>query len=119
MARAKVKATKRPQLTGGKGKSGKGKEKYARQATIDGAQPKKKPHRYRPGTVALREIRKYQKSTELLIRRLPFTRVEASEHYLVELFEDSLLCTLHAKRITLQPKDMALARRLRGETDHR
>ncbi|OWK13171.1 hypothetical protein Celaphus_00014536 [Cervus elaphus hippelaphus] len=32
----------------------------------------KKPHRYRPGTVALREIRRYQKSTELLIRKLPF-----------------------------------------------
>ncbi len=35
----------------------------------------KKPHRYRPGTVALREIRKYQKSTELLIRKLPFQRI--------------------------------------------
>jgi hypothetical protein len=35
----------------------------------------KKPHRYRPGTVALREIRKYQKSTELLIRKLPFQRL--------------------------------------------
>ncbi|KAH8267365.1 hypothetical protein KR026_001062 [Drosophila bipectinata] len=35
----------------------------------------KKPHRYRPGTVALREIRRYQKSTELLIRKLPFQRL--------------------------------------------
>ncbi len=35
----------------------------------------KKPHRYRPGTVALREIRKYQKSTDLLIRKLPFQRL--------------------------------------------
>ena len=35
----------------------------------------KKPHRYKPGTVALREIRRYQKSTELLIRKLPFQRL--------------------------------------------
>ncbi|XP_012370598.1 histone H3.3-like [Octodon degus] len=76
----------------------------------------KKPHRYRPGTVALREIRRYQKSTELLIRKLPFQRLvreiaqdfktdlrfqsaaigalqEASEAYLVGLFEDTNLCT--------------------------
>ncbi|KAJ1468672.1 early histone H3, partial [Baffinella frigidus] len=35
----------------------------------------KKPHRYRPGTVALREIRRYRKSTELLLRKLPFQRL--------------------------------------------
>ena len=35
----------------------------------------KKPHRYRPGTVALRDIRKYQKSTNLLVRKLPFQRL--------------------------------------------
>ncbi|XP_047665747.1 histone H3-like [Tachysurus fulvidraco] len=81
----------------------------------------KKPHRYRPGTVALREIRRYQKSTELLIRKLPFQRLvreiaqdfktdlrfqssavmalqEASEAYLVGLFEDTNLCAIHAKR---------------------
>ncbi|XP_063725650.1 uncharacterized protein LOC134853580 [Symsagittifera roscoffensis] len=81
----------------------------------------KKPHRYRPGTVALREIRRYQKSTELLIRKLPFQRLvreiaqdfktdlrfqstaimalqEASESYLVSLFEDTNLCAIHAKR---------------------
>ena len=97
-----------------------------------------KPHRYRPGTVALREIRKYQKSTELLIRKLPFQRLvreiaqdlfpdvrfqssailalqEASEAYLVGLFEDTNLCALHAKRVTIQPKDIQLARRIRGE----
>ncbi|XP_054347336.1 uncharacterized protein LOC129038403 [Pongo pygmaeus] len=77
----------------------------------------KKPHRYRPGTVALREIRRYQKSTELLIRKLPFQRLvreiaqdfktdlrfqssavmalqEACEAYLVGLFEDTNLCCL-------------------------
>lgn len=98
----------------------------------------KKPHRYRPGTVALREIRRYQKSTEMLIRKLPFQRLvreiaqdfrtdlrfqssavqalqEASEAYLVGLFEDSNLCAIHAKRVTIMPKDMQLARRIRGE----
>ncbi|XP_069092275.1 histone H3.3 [Pleurodeles waltl] len=94
----------------------------------------KKPHRYRPGTVALREIRRYQKSTELLIRKLPFQRLvreiaqdfktdlrfqsaaigalqEASEAYLVGLFEDTNLCAIHAKRVTIMPKDIQLARR--------
>ncbi len=136
----------------------------------------KKPHRYRPGTVALREIRKYQKSTELLIRKLPFQRLvreiaqdfktdlrfqssavlalqEAAEAYLVGLFEDTNLAAIHAKRVTISaslappalvcssrfqccmlvlrgfqlplkhnffrppavPKDIQLARRIRGE----
>ncbi|KAJ8467315.1 hypothetical protein OPV22_029867 [Ensete ventricosum] len=90
----------------------------------------KKPHRFRPGTVALREIRKYQKSTELLIRKLPFQRLvreiaqdfktdlrfqssavaalqEAAEAYLVGLFEDTNLCAIHAKRVS----DVSLHRR--------
>ena len=98
----------------------------------------KKPHRYRPGTVAIREIRKYQKSTELLIKKLPFQRVvreiaqdfnfnlrfqssaisalqEATESYIVALFEDTNLCAIHAKRVTIMTKDMQLARRIRGE----
>ena len=98
----------------------------------------KKPHRFRPGTVALREIRKYQKSTELLIRKLPFQRLvreiasdyksdlrfqssaiaaiqEACEAYMVGLFEDTNLCAIHAGRVTIMPKDMQLARRIRGE----
>lgn len=98
----------------------------------------KKPHRYRPGTVALREIRKYQKSTDTLIRKLPFQRLvreisqdfkadmrwqstamlalqEAAEAYLIGLFEDTNLCAIHAKRVTIMPKDMQLARRIRGE----
>jgi histone H3 len=100
-----------------------------------------KKHRYRPGTVALREIRKYQKSPNLLIRKLPFQRLvreiiqsfggackdlrvqstavlclqEASEAYLVGLFEDTNLCAIHARRCTIMPKDMQLARRIRGE----
>jgi histone H3 len=98
----------------------------------------KKPHRWRPGTVALRQIRKYQKSTDLLIRKLPFQRLvreiaqdfkndmrfqstamlalqEAAEAYLVSLFEDVNLCAIHAKRVTIMPKDIQLARRIRGE----
>ena len=65
----------------------------------------KKPHRYRPGTVALREIRRYQKSTELLIRKLPFQR----------LVREINLAAIHAKRVTIMPKDIQLARRIRGE----
>jgi histone H3 len=98
----------------------------------------KNPYRYRPGTVALRQIRKYQKSTRLLLPMLPFQRLvreiaqkyesnlrfqstaiqaiqEAAEAYLVGVFEDTNLCALHAKRVTIQPKDMRLARRIRGE----
>ena len=100
----------------------------------------KKPHRYRPGTVALREIRRYQKSTDLLVRRLPFQRLvreiakdiksdlcfrstallatqEAAEAYHVGLFEDTNLCAIHAKRVTIMPKDIQLSRRIRGEKD--
>ena len=98
----------------------------------------KRPMRYRPGTVALREIRRYQKTAELLIRKLPFSRLvrevtqdfktdlrfqaqaimalqEAAEAYLVRLFDDTNLCAIHAKRVTIMPKDMQLARRIRGE----
>ena len=98
----------------------------------------KRPMRYRPGTVALREIRRYQKTAELLIRKLPFSRLvrevtqdfktdlrfqaqaimalqEAAEAYLVGLFDDTNLCAIHAKRVTIMPKDMQLARRIRGE----
>jgi histone H3 len=88
--------------------------------------------------LALKEIRRYQKSTELVIRKLPFQRLvrelaqefktdlrfqstailalqEAAEAYLVGLFEDTQLCAIHAKRITIMPKDMQLARRIRGD----
>ena len=98
----------------------------------------KKVYRYRPGTVALREIRKYQKSTDLLLRKMPFQRLvreiaqdyrsdlrfqakavlalqDASEAYLTGLFEDTNLLAIHSKRVTIFPKDMKLARRIRGE----
>lgn len=98
----------------------------------------KRPHRFRPGTVALREIRKYQKSTELLIRKAPFQRLvreiaseykddvrfqasviqalqEASESYLTGLFSDANLEAIHGKRVTVMPKDIQISRRIRGE----
>ena len=96
----------------------------------------KKPHRYRPGTVALRQIRKFQKSTELLCRKLCVARLvreitqnfrmdlrfqasallaiqEAMEAWLVCLMEDMNLCAIHAKRVTIQPRDLKLVRRIR------
>ncbi|KAM6901085.1 histone H3-like centromeric protein A [Lycodopsis pacificus] len=98
--------------------------------------PKKR--RFRPGTRALMEIRKYQKSTELLLRKGPFSRLvrevcqtfsseafrwnvralmalqEAAEAFLVLLFSDANLCAIHAKRVTVFPRDIQLARRIRG-----
>ena len=97
-----------------------------------------KPHRYRAGTAALKDIRHFQKSTALLIRKLPFQRLvreiahdfktdlwfqsaailciqEAAEAYLVGLFEDTNICAIHARRVTIMPKDIQLARRIRGE----
>ena len=125
------------------------KKAAARMAKKDGQKaPKggvKKRYRYRPGTVALKQIRQYQKTTELLIRKLPFQRLvreiasddgiitsplcgkvrfqsaaimalqEAAEAYLVELFEDTNLCAIQARRVTIMPKDIQLARRIRGE----
>jgi histone H3 len=155
MARTKQTARK---STGGKAPRKQLATKAARKSAPSSGGIKK-PHRFRPGTVALREIRRYQKSTELLIRKLPFQRLvreiaqdyktdlrfqasaiaalqEASEAYLVGLFEgmfsfsfspfpliaftndgftDTNLCAIHAKRVTIMPKDIQLARRIRGE----
>ena len=141
--RKMVKFKQTPRRTKGKGK---GKRKGIKSKLITKGSNKrqaptagiKKPKRFRPGTVALREIRRYQKSTELLIRKLPFNRLvrevaqdfktdlrfqsaaikalqEAAEAYLVNLFEDTNLCAIHAKRVTILPKDMQLARRIRGD----
>jgi len=134
MARTKQSARK---STGGKAPRKQLATKAARrEAPACGGQKKKR--RWRPGIVALREIRRFQKSTELLIRKLPFQRLvreiaydfntelrfqssaicalqEASEAYLVGLFEDTNLCAIHAKRVTIMPKDIQLARRIRGE----
>ncbi|XP_042365642.1 histone H3-like centromeric protein A isoform X2 [Plectropomus leopardus] len=100
------------------------------------ASPKKR--RFRPGTKALMEIRKFQKSTDLLLRKGPFSRLvrevcesfsreslrwqvyallalqEAAEAFLVMIFSDANLCAIHAKRVTVFPRDIQLARRIRG-----
>lgn len=98
---------------------------------------------FRPGIKALREVRHFQKTSGFLIPKLPFSRIikeialivcrdkptlkfqvlaleclqEAAEAYLVQLFEDTLLCAIHARRVTIMDKDMRLARRIRGESD--
>ena len=103
----------------------------------------KRPYRYKPGTVALREIRRYQKSTELLIPKMPFSRLvreltttmypsrvvrfqasaldaihHATEAFAVTVFEDANLCAIHAKRQTVMKKDFDLALRIRGGVRH-
>ena len=108
----------------------------------------KKPHRYRPGLLALREIRRYQQSTDSLIQKTPFNKLikeisqeyricpdgpgtpsvqvcfqstalaalqEAAKNYLVGLFEDVNLLAVHAKRVTVMPRDIRLALRIRGD----
>ena len=99
----------------------------------------KKTRKYQPGTVALQEIWQFQKSTELLIRKLPFSWLvceialevgkynlcfqgsaiiclqEAAEAYLVSLMEDANLCAIHAKQVTIMPKDIQLACCIWGE----
>lgn len=94
-------------------------------------------HKFHPGTVALREIRKYQKSTETLIPKRTFQRLareisenikpdlrfkstallalqQAAEAFLVEVFEDTNLCAIHAQRVSVNPEDMKLAMHIRG-----
>ncbi|KZO95173.1 histone-fold-containing protein [Calocera viscosa TUFC12733] len=129
--------------TGGKAPRRRTSEKvfYRAPAAPPSPRTERKKRRYRPGTLALREIRKYQKSTDLLVQKLPFSRLvreiaqdmttvnrairwqssalralqEATEAYLVHLFEDAYLCTIHAKRVTLMQRDLQLARRIRGK----
>ncbi len=103
--------------------------------------PPIRKRRYRPGTKALMEIKALQKTTHLLLRKLPFARLvreiavkikgiddlrwqskalealqTAAEDFLIALFEDANLCAIHGKRVTIQVKDMQLAKRLRGPT---
>ena len=106
--------------------------------------PTKRYYRHRPGTRSLREIAYYQKRVKLLIRKLAFQRVvreigqdgmivsmpdcrwqsnailalqEGAEAFIIGLYEDANLCALHAKRVTLMPKDMHLAQKIRGEAN--
>ncbi|KAL4898530.1 histone-fold-containing protein [Aspergillus ambiguus] len=128
----------------GTGRGGKRPAGASRKSDVQPGDPTPtgRRHRYRPGTVALKEIRKYQRSYDLLIQKLPFARLvrevaldilpaergselrwqshaiqalqEAAEAFLVHLFEDTNLCALHAKRVTIMQKDIQLARRIRG-----
>jgi histone H3 len=116
----------------------KAKKLGSKKSKVPKAPGMKKTRRFRPGTVALREIRRYQKTSETLISRAPFQRMvrevanvaksglrwqsaalsamqEATESYVVGLLSDSNLCALHARRVTVMPRDIHLARRLRGE----
>ncbi len=112
----------------------------AARATAQKAIAMRKPHRWRPGTVALREIRKFKKNTDLLIRKAPFQRLvreialkfgksnlrmqstavlalkEAAEYFMVDVFSDTNLCSMHGKRVTIVNKDMVLACRILGIT---
>ena len=131
-AKAKA-ASKMPKVQGSKA--------IKKAAPAEGGMKDKKKFRYRPGTVALREIKRYQKTTDMLIPRAPFQRLvkgitmdmdhslrfqsqalqalqEACEAYIVGLFEDTNLCAIHAKRMTVMKKDMDLARRIRGDRNH-
>ena len=132
MARTKQHAGR---STGGKAPRGQYRTKHGLKMGLSERGRVRKPHRFRPGTVTLREIRKYQKSTDLLIRKLPFQRLlkevagklcptlrfqstailalqEASESFLVTMFEDVNVCALHAGRVTIQVKDIWLWNRL-------
>ena len=123
--------------TGGKAPRGRYRTKNGLKMGLPRKGRVRKPRRYRPGTVALREIRKYQKSTDLLIRKLPFQRLvrevvqqispgmklqstailalqESSESFLVSMFEDVNVCVIHGGRVTIQPKDIMLWNRMTG-----
>lgn len=129
--------TKENVVVGGSMRSTARKSKSPKKTTLTYTVPPK-TRKLRPGEKALQEIRFYQRHTDLLIRRLPFARLvrevqtyffrkeyrwqgqamlalqEAAEAHLVSLFEDANLCTIHAKRVTVMPKDIQLARRIRG-----
>ena len=105
------------------------------QAMIDA---KCRPNCLHPSSKALWEIRKYQKSMKLLIRKWSFQKLvgelaqeimpnlrfqisalralqEATESYIVGLIKDTHLCAIHAKHVTIMPKDRQLAHRIWGE----
>jgi histone H3 len=111
----------------------------AAQAATQKAIAVRKPHRWHPGTVALREIQKFQKYTDLLIRKAPFQSLvkeivqdlsrksdmqmqstallalqEAAEYFMVDVFSDTNLCAMHGKRITIKAKDMVQACHIQG-----
>lgn len=137
-SKAKVKSDKMKKMKPSAGKMSQASKKQTKDKNAASQDGDKKKIRFKPGTVALREIKRYQKSTDLLLPRAPFQRVvrvicqdydpdlrfaaqalialqEAAEAYLVGLFEDTQLCAIHAKRVTVMKSDMLLARRIRGD----
>ncbi|KAL0955131.1 hypothetical protein HGRIS_004044 [Hohenbuehelia grisea] len=148
MARSKMKASQSPEPGGGPAKGIKiprpssashnaPRNQMAFKTPTGGLWAAPKQRRFRPGTVALREIRRYQKSGDLFIPKVPFQRLVreiamgfgrelrfqssalealqgAAEAYLTELLADVQACAIHAKRVTILVRDMRLARRLRG-----
>ena len=137
MPKAKNAASKISSKAKKRSMAGAKKGKSPMKKTAPNKEGRKKP-RMRPGTVALREIRRYQKGSANLLPRAAFQRVvreiagridsdlrfasqalvalqEAGEAYLVGIFEDANLCALHANRVTIMRKDMDLARRIRGD----
>ena len=138
MARNKQPLPKRNAAGGGQNGAGNRRQRVNRNGGQQGARPRGTRRRNKPGTVALREIRKYQRSTDLLLRKGPFARLvreicetgrrgnplrftamamfsmqTACEDYLVRYFEDANLAALHAKRVTIMQKDMQLVGRIR------
>ncbi|KAK7095083.1 histone H3-like centromeric protein A [Littorina saxatilis] len=138
-AKSPTQARRSPQTPPSSGPRGSGRSGAHRGRSGPSTSTRKK-QRFRPGTKALMEIRKYQASSNLLLRKLPFSRVvrevatslfpamgdmrwnataimalqEAAEAFLVRMFEDANLCAIHAKRVTIMPKDLWLARRIGG-----
>ena len=137
-------AAKSKSTTGSQSSNSKVSKVTKKTAPSAGGVKEKRNHRFRPGTVALREIKRYQKQTTFLLPRAPFQRLvrsicdgidndlrfqsqallavqEAAEAYMTGLFEDTNLCAIHANRSTIMKKDLDLARRIRGERhmDHR
>ena len=137
VAGKKGKQSKQSVATGSKA----GKASQAKKKTAPAEGGMKKQRRFRPGTVAIREIKRYQKATTFMLAKAPFQRFiraicegidgqlrfqsqalialqEAAESYLTGLFEDANLCAIHASRVTVMKKDLDLARRIRGERFH-
>tara|TARA_B110000902_G_C13903418_1_gene435330 strand:- start:79 stop:582 length:504 start_codon:yes stop_codon:yes gene_type:complete len=131
MARSKDTARKAPKVK----KTKVGSKKAAKSAS---GVKKTTKRRWHAGTVALRQVKKFQKSTNLLLRKAPFQRLvrelagnykdglrfassavlalqEATEAYVVSVLSDTNLCAIHSRRVTIMPRDLHLARRLRGE----
>lgn len=151
MARSKLKQTtaRVSVTTGGKAASSLPIRLGAKRLQLHGISPSgsrlKKPssrqRRYRPGQLALREIRYFQKTTHLLIPKMPFQRLvkeitlnlkedfriqpfallalqTAAEAFVSNLLEEANYCAFHAGRVTIMPRDIQLARRIRNDKDY-